>query len=275
MRSEYSWIPAGPGVTRTRPNQVGVSFSQHVAAEYQFGDRLIEADIRPGSVFVTGQESITWTRIQETTEALEIYPDADVPDIQPAAASQDGTVLAVASMLKRAHVADRPISDVEASTLSHLLVEHLRSRYCAAHRVEARLPGQLDRRIVDRIAEFVDAELSGEITLDQLAAIARLSPFHFARAFRASTGLAPHQFVTSRRMDRATRLLVGSTASVTEVAHAVGLSNVSHFRRLFHSHAGLLPSQLRANEDRKNRSSRDGLPVRGSAGEFALPDHQR
>jgi len=274
MRSEYSWIPASPGVTRTRPNQVGVSFSQHIGAEYRFGDRVIESDIHPGSVFVTGPESITWTRIRETTEALEIYPDADLLDIEPAPGVHDGTVLAVASVLKRAHAAAQPISDVAASTLCHLLVEHLRARY-GGRPVRARSPGRLEPRTLDRIAEFVDAELSGVITLDRLAVLARLSPFHFARAFKTSTGLAPHQFVTARRMDRATRLLVGTTASVTEVAHAVGLSNVSHFRRIFHSHAGLLPSQLRAKEDRKNRPSRDGQPVRESARELALPDHQR
>lgn len=229
----------------------------------------VERDIRPGSVFVTGPETITWTRIRETTEALEIYPDADLPDIEPAAGAHDGTVLAVASVLKRAHAADRPITDVAASTLSHLLIEHLRTRYGVRRTSygvrrtwygvrpgDAGAPGRLAPRTLDRIAEFVDAELSGVITLDQLAAVARLSPFHFARAFKVSTGLAPHQFVTARRMDRATRLLIGSTASVTEVAHAVGLTNVSHFRRMFRSHAGLLPGQLRANENRKNRPSR-------------------
>jgi AraC family transcriptional regulator len=72
-----------------------------------------------------------------------------------------------------------------------------------------------------------------------------LSPFHFARAFKASTGLAPHQFVTARRMERAKTLLLESRASVVEVAHAVGLSNVSHFRRMFRAHLGMLPGELR------------------------------
>lgn len=256
MRSEYSWVPAGSASTRTLPYQVGVSFSQHAAAEYRFGDRTIKGDIQPGAVFVTGPEPISWTVIRETIEALEIYPDAELPELRPAATSQDGTVLAVASVLKRAHLADRAISDIAASTLSHLLVDHLHERY-GGRRGAARPPGRLDRRTVDRIAEFVDAELPSEITLDRLAAVARLSPFHFARAFKASTGLAPHQFVTARRMDRATRLLIGTPASVAEIAHAVGLSNVSHFRRLFRSHAGLLPGQLRANEHRKNRPSAD------------------
>jgi AraC-like DNA-binding protein len=123
----------------------------------------------------------------------------------PASACHDGTVLGIASVLKRVHTT--------GSTLA----------------------------TVDRVTAFVEAELSGLVTLDRLAAVAKLSPFHFARVFKATTGLAPHQFVTARRMDRATTLLVRSSDSVEQVAHAVGLSNVSHFRRLFRSHLGVTP----------------------------------
>jgi AraC family transcriptional regulator len=96
---------------------------------------------------------------------------------------------------------------------------------------------------VDRVVEFVDAELGGELTLDRLAATAAMSPFHFARTFKHTTGIAPHQFVMARRMERAAALL-RSGMSVLDTAHAVGLSNVSHFRRVFRRHHGVLPGQL-------------------------------
>jgi AraC family transcriptional regulator len=73
-----------------------------------------------------------------------------------------------------------------------------------------------------------------------------MRPYHFARMFRQATGLAPHQFVTSRRVDRATRLLLDSESSVTAIAAEVGMQNTSHFRRVFRRHTGLLPGQLRA-----------------------------
>jgi AraC family transcriptional regulator len=248
MRSEYNWISPGGGVTRTKPNQVGVAFSRHVAAVYEFGGRTVQSDIADGSVFVTGQDPITWTRIQETTEALEIYLDMDWPTVEPATARYDGTVLAVASILKRAHTAGAVVTDVEASTLACLLARHVGARYGGTGNEARPAAGRLSRKTVDRIAEFVDGELASELTLARLAAVARLSPFHFARAFKATTGLAPHQFVTARRMDRATTLLVGSDASVPEVAYAVGLSNVGHFRRLYRSHAGVLPGEVRREE---------------------------
>lgn len=253
MRSEYNWIPATEGATRTEPNQIGVAFSNHRAAVYEFDGRTVESDIDAGSVFVTGQDPITWTRTQETTDALEIYPDLDLlrslaprePEVTPAT-GRDGTVLAIASILKRVHLAGSVLSDLAASTLAHRVAGHLLEHYSDVH-PDRRTTGVLDRRTVDRVTEFVDAELSGALTLDRLAAIALLSPFHFARAFKATTGLAPHQFVMARRIECATTLLGESTASVPEIAHAVGLSNVSHFRRVFRRHMGALPGQVREN----------------------------
>jgi AraC family transcriptional regulator len=242
MRSEYSWLPAGDGATRTKPDQVGVSFSSHRSAVYQVGARIIEADIAEGAVFVTGSEPIVWHRIREFTDAIEVYPDRTLlggVELEPAIATRDGTVLAIASLLRRAHLGDATLSDIAASTLAHRLTTHLLGD------VRSQAPGRLDRATVDRVAELVDSGLGERITLDRLAAEVRLSPFHFARAFKATTGLAPHQFVVSRRMDRALRLLSSTPSSVLDVAHAVGLSNVSHFRRVFRAHFGVLPGEVR------------------------------
>lgn len=244
MRTEYSWIPAGESAGRTEPNQVGVSFTPHHAAVFASLGKTREADIAAGSVFVTGSEPITWMRVRETSEALEIFPDDRLlmgVEIEPVAAGRDGTVLAISSVLKRAHTAGHDVTDVGASTLAHRLAEHLIERYSPAQ--PQRRPGRLSSAAVDRVAQFVDAELSGELTLDRLAAVATLSPFHFARAFKATTGQAPHQFVTARRMDRATILLLANR-SVMDTAHAVGMSNVSHFRRVFRAHTGVLPGQV-------------------------------
>jgi AraC family transcriptional regulator len=258
MRSEYAWLPAGGSETRTRPYQVGVSFSGHRGTVFESGGRVRSADIPAGSVIVTGAEPVTWLRAPEATEALEIYPDSGVPETEPAAIVRDGTVLAIASVLKRVHTADTDLSDMAASTLAHRLTEHLRRHYGGERCGNIRLPGGLDRASVDRVAEYVDANLGGTLTLDRLAAVATLSPYHFARAFKRTTGLAPHQFVTGRRVDRATRLLLGSDRSVVDIAAAVGMPNVSHFRRVFLRHTGVLPGQLRYGQLRSGQ-------LRGSA----------
>lgn len=244
MRSEYSWIPARDGQTRTEPDQVGVSFSRHDKAVYEAGTRTVEGDIAGGSVFVTGREPIVWNRIRELTEAVEIYPDRALlgaVELAPVTAARDGTVLAIASVLRRAHVAGAAVSDMAASTLAHRLVAHLLAEYGGIRQPE---PGRLDRSTVDRVTDYVDTYLGETLTLDRLAAVAGLSPFHFARTFKATTGIAPHQFVMARRVDRALRLLTTGPSSVLDVAHAVGLSNVNHFRRVFTAHVGVRPGEL-------------------------------
>lgn len=282
MRSEYSWLPPSSEATRTAPDQIGVSFSSHDALVYESGQRTVETDLAAGSVIVTGRDPITWLRVHETTEALEIYPDLallqtlapDASPIEPAPPGRDATVLGIASILKRVHTTGSTLTDVTASTLAHRLAGHVLEQYCGARRVTRPRVGRLDRRTVDRVAAFVDAELSGVLTLDRLAAVAALSPFYFARAFKATTGLAPHQFVTARRIHRATTLLVHSTDGVEQIAHAVGLSNVSHFRRLFRSHLGVTPGRLREDSKIGPSARRPGLRASRHATP-SLPDTQR
>lgn len=95
------------------------------------------------------------------------------------------------------------------------------------------------------VAEVVRERLADELSISTLAEAVSLSPFHFARSFRATTGLAPHRFVTIIRLQRAQELLVRTPMLVADVAAAVGYSNVNHFRRMFRSQIGELPSVLR------------------------------
>lgn len=267
MRSVYAWLPAGGEPTVTRGNQVGVSFSAHSGAVYETGNRTITGDVAGGSVFVTGRDPIAWLRIGEVTEALEVYPDAGLlrllageePELLPALAAWDGTVLAVCSALKQAHTVGAALSDMAASTLAHRLAGHLLAHYSTGRYQPERPRGSLGRKMVDQVAQYVEAELSGTVTLDRLAGVAGLSPFHFARAFQAATGFSPHQFVMARRMHRAALLLTGTALPVPEVAAAVGLSNVSHFRRVFRRTTGVLPGELR--ETARNDPARRADPM--------------
>jgi AraC family transcriptional regulator len=250
MRSEYACLPPHQDPTVTGPGQVGIAFSGHTRLPWESGGRSVVGDIRPGSAVVTGADGVTWLRVPEPTEALEIYPDPEllrtlaggpVAVERPVVGAADGVVLGIGSVLRRAHVVDAYLSDVAASTLAHRLAAHLLTRYGGVPVPPA--PGTLDARAVDRVAEYVDSALAGPVTLDRLAAVAGFSPYHFARAFRGATGLTPHGFVTSRRMDRACRLLPAQP--VDAAARAVGFSNLSHFRRVFRRHTGRPPSAYR------------------------------
>jgi len=79
-----------------------------------------------------------------------------------------------------------------------------------------------------------------------LAAVARLSPYHFARQFKVATGLPPHQYVIARRVERAQQLLrAGTDLSLAEVAAHAGFSDQSQFSRHFKRLVGVTPRQFR------------------------------
>jgi len=103
------------------------------------------------------------------------------------------------------------------------------------------LPGLKLRQITDWRAGHV----TEEFTLDQLAAQAGLSKFHFSRLFKSATGVSPSQYHINLRMDAARRLLRETKKSVVDVALDVGYSNPSHFAQLFRRETGLSPSDYR------------------------------
>lgn len=94
-----------------------------------------------------------------------------------------------------------------------------------------------------RVLEFIEDHLQETISLSTLSALAQLSPYHFARAFKQDLGLPPHRYHINRRVERAKSLLVDR--SVTEVALAVGYAETSSFSSSFRRVTGVSPSEFR------------------------------
>jgi AraC family transcriptional regulator len=94
-----------------------------------------------------------------------------------------------------------------------------------------------------RVLEFIEEHLSETISLSTLSAIAHLSPYHFARAFKQTLGMPPHRYHMNRRVERAKVLL--ADRSVTEVALAVGYAETSSFSSGFRRVTGMTPTEFR------------------------------
>jgi AraC family transcriptional regulator len=105
--------------------------------------------------------------------------------------------------------------------------------------------GGLAPRRLRMVQDYIEANLSDEITLADLAEIAGLSMTHFCRAFHRSTGLASHQYMIRRRVERAKDLLARGQLPIAQIALAVGFGNQSHMTTHFRRVVGTTPWRFR------------------------------
>ena len=103
---------------------------------------------------------------------------------------------------------------------------------------------------VRRTTDFIHANLEKNIGLQELATIAGLSAFHFARAFKQSVGDPPHRYQTRRRIERACELLASGDMPIIDVAAAVGYEAPQTLTRLFRREMGVTPSEYRRDVKR-------------------------
>jgi AraC family transcriptional regulator len=131
-----------------------------------------------------------------------------------------------------------------AESLANVLAIHLLRHVLAPHQPTRRRDGTLPRAKLRAVVEYVEGHLDASPTLEQMAAIVRLSVYHFARQFRRAMGLPPHQYVLARRVERAKQLLQGDL-SLAEVAAHAGFSDQSQFTHHFKRLVGVTPGQFR------------------------------
>ena len=93
--------------------------------------------------------------------------------------------------------------------------------------------------------DFIEARLADNILLEDLAAEASLSPFHFSRTFHDATGLSPHRYLTERRPPTAQKVRACNQFSLVENALNTGLGSQANFTRVFLDVVGITPGQYR------------------------------
>jgi AraC family transcriptional regulator len=137
--------------------------------------------------------------------------------------------------------------EVVIAALMEQFVVHLLRRHSNVRRsdeLELSRVGLVDRRI-RRAVELMHAHLDRDLPLEEIAAAAYLSPFHFARFFKKVTGASPHAYLATLRAARAQTLLAETDLSITEVSARVGYSSPSHFTKAFREATGLTPRAFR------------------------------
>lgn len=99
-----------------------------------------------------------------------------------------------------------------------------------------------------KIMNAVLANPQSDHSLEEMSAIAGITPSHFCRIFKKATGISPHQYVMKARLDRAQQMLLQSDLSLSALSESLGFTSQSHFSRAFRLYAGKSPSEYREQE---------------------------
>jgi AraC family transcriptional regulator len=152
-----------------------------------------------------------------------------------------------------AAVGDTIIAGLPASSLFvDPIVSAIANRFIAInYHTPAAEPGKQTQRLthrqMQRIREFVEANLEADIRLEMMAGICGRSTEYFVRVFKATAGVSPYQYVLNLRIERAKALLGVEGASIADVALQCGFSHQEHLTRMFRRFTGVTPGRFRSS----------------------------
>jgi AraC family transcriptional regulator len=224
------------GVRVTRPPVAGsiyvVPAGSSVQSEREGSINLLFIYLEPSLVARVAAESF---ELDSSRTVLPPLNGLNVPELRSA-------MLAVDAELRTGGVGGSLLAESLANVLAVHLIRHItgaRSPKAPADRV-------LPRHKLRTVIEYIMENLEGSPTLKDMARVVNLSPYYFARQFKAATGLAPYQFVITRRIERAKHLLrTNGGLGLAEVAFRSGFANQSHFCFHFKRIAGVTPRRFR------------------------------
>jgi len=152
----------------------------------------------------------------------------------------------IAQVLQAAVDAEGEAEQLYAEALTDALAVHFLRRYGAAQQARREVSGGITPYKLCRTLAYIQAHMEEKLSLTTLAAVAQMSPTHFAHLFKHATGLAPHQYVSRYRIEHSKRLLAETDTPLIDISAQVGCSDQSHFTALFRRHVAMTPNTYRS-----------------------------
>ncbi len=165
-------------------------------------------------------------------------------ELLPKLSCFDPLIYQISVALKMALEVDRKGSRLYADAMATALAAHLITNYSSHQLRIKQYSGGLPAQKLTQVIAYIHEYLAQDISLAELAGLVQLSPYHFARLFKQSTGMSPHRYHLQCRIDRAKQLLLERHLSITEVAHAVGFGSHGHLIYHFKQFVGATPKEF-------------------------------
>jgi len=223
--------------------------------------RFQSRPIIQGDIFVLPKQVQFRERFEGAIDYILLYLDADWvaavaqealdPDhieILPHFPQPDPFIYQTGLLLKSAIEVKGSFNQLYGETLALALSVHLLQHYAgrkAKRKLAAIAPVPSSSSNLAAIADYIQIHCDRNLSLIELANLAQMSLYYFARSFKQQIGLSPHQYLLRCRVERAKALLLQNELTVVEIAHRVGFADQSHLNRHFKQLTGLAPKQWR------------------------------
>jgi AraC family transcriptional regulator len=225
------------------------------------GNSVVEGWSDPGAVNLTGpggegtweatassRAAVAVIRSEFLSRAIEEHWGADSGrvEILNQFLVRDPTIEAVVYSLAAEAAGGSPRGGLYVESGCEFLVHHLIHRYSSLSKAPPRSLGGLTARRLKLVLDYIDDTLGQPISLREMAALTGVSARHFERAFRQSTGVSPHAYVTDRRLHLGRDLLIQRPdLSIEDIRLRLGFSSSSHFSSAFRRSTGFTPRDFR------------------------------
>jgi AraC family transcriptional regulator len=232
--------------------------------ERDIGGAWLTRQIGPGHIFVTRSKTSYEVRFSsrpgEELEIIQVHIAVDqfiaaLEAVYPGKADQrevldffgrDEALAHLCFVCAEMLSARTPGKSRRVAALTQLFAAHVAEKYTGPAAEKPVFHGGLPIRQLRKVEDHVRDHLAEEVPVERLAELVELSPFHFSRVFKESTGMSPLQFVVRERITRAQQLIRETSRSLIEIALDVGYTSPSHFAQVFRRVVGVTPTEFRS-----------------------------
>lgn len=197
----------------------------------------------------------TWHHIASTT-LIVIEPEyltriahesANTQNLEllPTFATFDSVIHQLGLMLQKELSSEASPDKLYIEGLITALSAHLVRQYATTQQSLPDRDGGLPSRVLQEALDYIDASLSSNLSLKEIASKLGMSHYYFGRLFKQSMGTTPHTYIVQRRIERSKQLLKRRNLTITQISLECGFANPSHFAKCFRKHVGTSPNQFR------------------------------